>query len=84
MFDEILECLQDGESHSFSEVFEYLRSKCHTPIPSEKQVRLGLALLKAYDFVNSVTAEMQPDHEFWYAHRTVVIFLKKIKEVETT
>jgi len=79
LIDEILNCLEDGKSHSFNEVLGYLRSKCHTPIPSEQKVQIALAFLKTYGFVNSF---MEKGTEFWFLVKSVVEFWKKIKKAE--
>lgn len=80
LIDEILNCLEDGKSHSFNEVLGYLRSKCHSPVPSEQKVQIALAFLKKYDFVNSFTKE---GTEFWFLHKSVITFWKEIKKYET-
>ena len=79
MIDEIFDCLEDGKPHTFKEILGYLRSKCHTPVPSELKVQIALAFLKEYGFVNSF---MQDGTEFWFLVKSVVEFWKKIKKAE--
>jgi hypothetical protein len=79
MIDELFDFLQDGQSHTFSEILSYLRSKCHTPVPSEQKLQIGLAFLKKYGFVNSF---MEKGTEFWFLVKSVAEFWKTIKQME--
>lgn len=76
MIDEILESLNDGELHSLEGIMDYIRCHHHTPIPSERQVKLCLTFLFGFDFVEGT------NNGGYYLNKRVQEFLKRIKWIE--